>query len=755
MIEIEINGQTIQANAGDMLIAVTDGQNIAVPRFCYHKKLSVAANCRMCLVDVEGVPKAQPACSTPVAAGMKVWTNNEKAKKSQQAVMEFLLINHPLDCPICDQGGECELQDVAVSYGQDFSAFTEGKRVMPDKDLGPLIQTDMTRCIHCTRCVRFGTEVAGLTEMGGTGRGENLTIEPFLKQGIASELSGNMIDVCPVGALTSKPFRYALRSWELQANPSIARHDNIGSHLWAQSNKNQIKRIVAKDNQAINETWISDRDRFSYEGLTHDNRLLKPKIKVENQWQEVSWEVALDFVVKGINHILNTYQSQAFGALTACSSTLEEYYLLGKLLKALEINHLDYRTHQQHFSKQSYCPSTTTLEQLEQSDYILVIAGQTRLEQPMLNHRLHKANIAGANIAIINAVVFDFNFTVGQTLLTPISQTAYQLAGILKAILQTNQQAIPDNLLDLAPSEQQHQVAKQLLNSANSALVLGEHLSGMADYDHCVMLSQAIAEVSGSGLLNASMKANSASAHLAGLLPGKKGYHAQKMLDKSLKGYLLFDVYPQYDCYDVNQAINAFKSADFVLSFNSFHSKVIDECADVVLPIACFFETAGTHINCQNDQQFCPETACLPSEVKPAWKIIKVIADKLALEGFDYHHIAQIKTQAQALTLPKATSPDISLLGINSNLTIEEIWQNNPYCSDALLRHATSLQQTPIASKHQAMMTQDTAVALGIATDDTYKGVPVVISDLVASHSVFVCSNQAKYQPSSSQQESL
>uniref|UniRef100_UPI002621E225 2Fe-2S iron-sulfur cluster-binding protein n=1 Tax=Candidatus Thioglobus sp. TaxID=2026721 RepID=UPI002621E225 len=295
IVEIEIDGKLINANTGEMVIAVTDREGISVPRFCYHKKLSISASCRMCLVDVEGAPKPQPACSTPVAEGMKIHTQNEKAIASQKAVMEFLLINHPLDCPICDQGGECELQDVAIEYGSDVSRFSEGKRIVAPSDIGPLIQTDMTRCIHCTRCVRFGSEIAGIMEMGATGRGEELKIEPFLAEGITSELSGNMIDVCPVGALTSRPFRYELRSWQMSSVESIARHDLVGSNLYAQTYKGNVKRVVSGDNDAVNETWISDRDRFSYEGLTHENRLLSPQIKVEGQWKEVEWDVALDF----------------------------------------------------------------------------------------------------------------------------------------------------------------------------------------------------------------------------------------------------------------------------------------------------------------------------------------------------------------------------------------------------------------------------------------------------------------------------
>ena len=343
-IEIEIDGQLVKANQGDSIINIADREGIEVPRFCYHKKLSVAANCRMCLVDVEGVPKAQPACSTPAANGMKINTKNDKAKFAQKAVMEFLLINHPLDCPICDQGGECELQDVAMEYGSDVSKFNEGKRIVPDKGIGALIQTDMTRCIHCTRCVRFGAEVAGIVEMGGTGRGEGVKIEPFLTEGIQSELSGNMIDVCPVGALTSKPFRYEARTWQMNAVQSVARHDLVGSNIYTQSYRGKVKRVVARDNDSINETWISDRDRFSYEGLNHESRALKPKVKIDGLWQETDWQEALKFAIDGIKN--NANSSEQFGVLSSKYASLEEFYLLQKLARNFGTENIDFRLDQ-------------------------------------------------------------------------------------------------------------------------------------------------------------------------------------------------------------------------------------------------------------------------------------------------------------------------------------------------------------------------------------------------------------------------
>ena len=424
-IEIEIDGSLVTANPGDSIISIADREGIEVPRFCYHKKLSVAANCRMCLVDVEGVPKAQPACSTPVANGMKIHTKNDKAKTAQKAVMEFLLINHPLDCPICDQGGECELQDVAMEYGSDVSKFNEGKRIVPDKGIGALIQTDMTRCIHCTRCVRFGAEVAGIVEMGGTGRGEHVKIEPFLTEGIQSELSGNMIDVCPVGALTSKPFRYEARTWQMNAVQSIARHDLVGSNIFTQTYRGKVKRVVARDNDLVNETWISDRDRFSYEGLNHESRALNPKIKKDNIWQEVSWDDALDFAISGLKD--NIKNPNQLGVLASKNATIEEFYLMQKLARSFGSENIDYRLDKADLTISNSIASSITLAELESIDHALIINSYLRLEQPMINHRIRKAALNGASINTINNKKFDFNYRTNFEVLTSPQQTLTML----------------------------------------------------------------------------------------------------------------------------------------------------------------------------------------------------------------------------------------------------------------------------------------------------------------------------------------
>ncbi len=755
---IKINDNPYLAEAGETVIAVADRVGVNIPRFCYHKNLSIAANCRMCLIEVAGVSKTQPACSTPVSDGMKVYTYSTLAKKSQKAVMSFLLINHPLDCPICDQGGECELQDVALTYGRDASDFRESKRTMADKDLGALIQTDMTRCIHCTRCIRFGKEIAGIVEMGGTGRGEHLSIEPYLELGIDSELSGNIIDICPVGALTSKPFRYTIRSWQMMSHSSISRHDSVGSHLWVQSYNNEVKRVVARENEALNETWIADRDRFSYEGLKHPNRLLAPKIKIENIWQTVSWEVALAFVAKRLSKILKTHHAKQFAALSAPSATLEEFYLLEKLVRALGSPHLDHRLHQLDFDSASYFPSNINLKTLAQSDYILIIGSYTRLEAPMLHHRVRQAANKGAKIIFINVAHFDFNIINSTQIITSLPEINLQLAGILKALMQINDIKIPENLAQILISKTHQNIAQNLTKAKKSALIIGEHISFSKTYSVCAQLAKHIAHLSNSGIINAAMKANAHSAYFAKMLPrGKEGYTTSEILQKNLRAYLLLDIYPEYDLNQVETAISAFKQADFVLSLNSFTSEVINEYAHAILPIASFFETSATHINLIGDLEFSRASARAPGEAKPAWKVIKVLADLLEIAHFDYSNAQQIYTEIKS-NVNMAHTKEIAIANLiftntkssenNKNPTtqIETIWQNNPYAIDGLLRHSISLAKTKIGKINTARMTENTVKKLALDSKNNYHNVPILIDSTMADNTIFVQTNIAKYQ---------
>ena len=436
-ITIEVDGLEIPARKGAMLIEATDDAGIYIPRFCYHKHLSVAANCRMCLVEVERAPKPLPACATPVMEGMKVFTKSDTAVDAQRSTMEFLLINHPLDCPICDQGGECELQDLAMGYGGDVSRYNEGKRVVRDKNIGPLVQTDMTRCIHCTRCVRFGEEVAGLRELGATGRGEDMEIGTYVEKAMSSELSGNVIDLCPVGALTSKPYRYSARAWELQQRDGIAPHDCLGSNLHFHVKGPVVKRIVPKDAQAINETWLSDRDRFSYEALGSEDRLLNPRIKTDGQWQDCDWDVALDVVAERIGALSVDGRGEEIGALVSPSSTVEEMYLLQRMLRELGSSNIDHRPRQLDFSYDSAAPLipslNTSLESLETADVIVLVGGNPRHDQPLLNHRIRKAALAGCRVYMLNSVAYDCNYALAEQITVAPNALVDELGAICKS----------------------------------------------------------------------------------------------------------------------------------------------------------------------------------------------------------------------------------------------------------------------------------------------------------------------------------
>ena len=742
-IEIEIDGNIVNAKAGEMLITVTDREGISVPRFCYHKKLSIAANCRMCLVDVEGAPKPQPACSTPIADGMKIHTQNEKAKASQKAVMEFLLINHPLDCPICDQGGECELQDVAMDYGSDVSRFTEGKRIVADSDIGALIQTDMTRCIHCTRCVRFGAEVAGIMEMGGTGRGEDMKIEPFLTEGIQSELSGNMIDVCPVGALTSKPFRYELRSWQMNAVSNVARHDLVGSNIITQTYKGKVKRIVAKDNESINETWISDRDRFSYEGLSHENRLLAPQIKVEGTWKEVEWNVALDFATRGLaNNVINTHQSDKLGALASNTATLEEFHLLQKILRSVGSENIDHRLNVKDFDNAISLESSIKLAGLEGVDHALVIGSNLRLEQPMISHRLRKANLSGASIDVINAMAFDFNYRLNSENIVSPNQTAAMLAGVLKSVLQNTQVEIPDYLVDIEENDIATQLAEKLSQSDNSVIVLGEHVINNPQAASIANLVSEIAQHTNSTTLNVSATANSMAANMTGFVPGKGGLDVNAMLAADLKAYILLDIYPQYDFHHSLQAVEALSNEDtFVISLNSFKDDAVAQYSDVLLPISSFYETSGSHVNVEGEVQSFAAAVNAPSDTKPAWKVLKVLADLLELPGFHYADSAQVTSEIMHQSHKQHAHNESIDIKVKRGVNV--IWQKSPYAVDVLSRHATSLQATNIGQINSASMNKATAKKLEVAQDDEYLGVPVAINEAVANNCVFVNANHS------------
>jgi len=727
MVTIEINGKTYQAQAGQMLIEVADANGIHIPRFCYHKKLSVAANCRMCLVEVEKAPKPLPACATPVTAGMKVWTQSETALIAQKAVMEFLLINHPLDCPICDQGGECELQDIAMGYGHGESRYQETKRVVFDQDLGPLVATDMTRCIHCTRCVRFSQEISGIPEMGAAGRGEHTQIGTYVAKTLTSELSGNMIDLCPVGALTAKPFRFTARSWEIQQYEAIAPHDAIGSNLYFHVRRNQIMRVVPKENEAINETWLSDRDRFSYQGLTAPDRLTTPMIKQDGQWQSATWEQALSTTVAKLTEVSQAHTANAIGALITPTATLEELYLLQKYLRGLGSSNIDHRLRQVDFSDQQEAPLYPYLGQsiaeLESNDAALIIGSQLPKAQPLLNHRLRKATVRGAKISVINPIDCEFNYPVASKLIVAPNEMVENLAAIAQVLLEMKQGTlIPAPMLKLIAEitatkenliEQRHRILAENLRWGQKRLILlGELAIAHPQLTLIRALAAVIAKMTGGQLGYLGEAGNSAGAWLAGAIPHRQvggsavetvGLDAQAMLSNTgLKAYLLWGIEPELDSWHGEDAISTLKAADFVVSFSAYQTPTIASYAQVILPIALMGETAGTYVNIAGQWQTVTGAITPPGETRPGWKILRALANLHKLPSFGYQELAEIGEEVRQYCdglkavnnragwqIPDAYHP---LNGSAENSGLQRLLEMPNYASDTLVRRAHSLQ---------------------------------------------------------------
>lgn len=688
-VEIEIDGKKLTAKPDAMVIQVADDAGIYIPRFCYHKHLSIAANCRMCLVEVEKSPKALPACATPVMAGMKVFTRSPKALAAQKAVMEFLLINHPLDCPICDQGGECELQDLSMGYGADESFFTEGKRAVKDKDLGPLIATDMTRCIHCTRCVRFGAEVAGFRELGATGRGEHTEIGTYIQHAMHSEVSGNIIDLCPVGALTSKPYRFTARPWELQQFPTIAAHDALGSHLNAHTRNGKVMRMVPRENAAINQTWISDRDRYSYEGLYHPDRLTKPKIRVGQYWQEVDWQAALEVAVQGLQHVLTEFGGDELATLASPNATVEECYLLQKLTRALGSDHIDHRLRQVDFSDQDHLPAFPGLNMpiadLEKCDGIILMGSNIQKEQPMASLRVRKAALKGAKVVAMNMMDYDFHFPLAEKV---IAAPQHFVAAISSAVEKT----------------------AALFQPGQKVCVL----LGAAAFNHpqaADIRAQAavLAEKTQATLGFLMEGANAAGAWLAGAVPhrqagGKKSEHAgmnvQQVWQKPRKSYVLLNVEPDVDCVNAPVAMHALEQAEFVVSLSMFHNPVLEQYANVMLPIAPFTETSGTFVNAAGEWQSFQGVATAIGESRPAWKVLRVLANLLDVAGFEYASSEEVREEVKAQCAVIASPAHFSLQRNDpqprddDSLTLYRIGDIPLYANDSIVRRAKSLQST-------------------------------------------------------------
>ncbi len=697
MVKVEINGQVVEAHEGDMLIDVADDAQILIPRFCYHKKLSIAANCRMCLVEVEGAWKALPACATPVTDGMKVHTKSAKAIAAQKSVMEFLLINHPLDCPICDQGGECELQDVAMSYGDDVSRYSEGKRVVSDRDAGSLIKTDMTRCIHCTRCVRFGQEIAGMKELGATGRSEWMSIGTYIEKSITSEMSGNMIDLCPVGALTSKPFRYTARPWELKAHASIAAHDSMGSNILIHTKNNQVKRVVPRANEGINEVWLSDRDRFAYEGLNSEDRLTQPMVKENGQWVVVDWETALQATVDGLQSVLNG--NQEVGVLGSANSTVEELHLLQKLARSLQIENIDFRHRQADFTLDKTGFHTPLLTQeivgVEAADVVFVVGSYLRKELPILNHRVRKAVVSnGAKVIVLNPEVLEFNFNVTHVNAEEQGMIS-ELAAITKSVLELANQKAPDWLDATQSTEAQKAIAQNLFDAKDASIMVGQISQMHPDFSVIQVLTALIAQCTSAKLNVLPMAANEVGAHLVHFLP-KSGKNSAEMISGDLKAYINLNIEPELDFTECEQAISAMNKASFVVNLTAFDSDTQRDYADVLLPIAAFAETAGTFVNATGVKQSFKMAVEPQGDAKAGWKVLRVLGNMFDLEGFDYTHTNEVLREVldNQVTELDLTSISCQLPSNNNDAAVTLV---SPYAMDALVRRAPSLQATPDA----------------------------------------------------------
>ncbi|MBX9903280.1 MAG: NADH-quinone oxidoreductase subunit NuoG [Burkholderiales bacterium] len=756
MLELELDGKLMEVPEGSTVMDAANKAGIYVPHFCYHKKLSIAANCRMCLVQVEKAPKPLPACATPVTNGMKVWTHSDGAVNAQKGVMEFLLINHPLDCPICDQGGECQLQDLAVGYGGSGSRYEEDKRVVANKNLGPLISTDMTRCIHCTRCVRFGQEIAGIMELGMIGRGEHSEIITFVGKTVDSELSGNVIDLCPVGALTSKPFRYSARTWELTRKPSVSPHCGLGSNLTLQVKQNRVMRALPRDNEAVNECWLSDKDRFSYEALNSDKRLARPMLKLGGRWQEVEWPVALEFIASELKRIKAAHGAESIGALVTPHQTLEELHLLQKLLRSYGSGNVDFRLRQADFSSDGKLAGIPwlgmSITDFAQLDRVLVVGSTLRKDHPLLAHRLRQSTKKKTELNLIHAADDDLLMRVANKAIVAPALLPQTLAQVVKAAAEIKNAAVPEAVRGAVAGVTVSDTAKRIAESLASGEKAGVFLGNFAEQHPTAAalhaLAQALAEILGCpfGFLGAA--ANSVGGYVAGCVPslipapspgGRRetfasprppgegsgvrvsGKNARQMIEAPLKAYLLLGVEPELDMHNPRQAMAAMNEAELVVAMSPFlHGAT--EYAHVLLPIAPFTETAGTYISTEGRVQTFNGVVKPLGETRPAWKVLRVLGNLLGLTGFE--HDGADDAQREALhgkteIFNKNNKLQYALVSLTAAATgLSRIAEVPIYAADALARRAPSLQKTRDAQAPVASMNRALADQLGLRAGD-------------------------------------
>jgi NADH-quinone oxidoreductase subunit G len=723
MVELEIDGRKVEVPEGSMVMEAASRLDIYVPHFCYHKKLSIAANCRMCLVDVEKAPKPLPACATPVTPGMIVRTHSDKAKQAQKSVMEFLLINHPLDCPICDQGGECQLQDLAVGYGGSASRYAEPKRVVFHKSMGPLISAEeMSRCIHCTRCVRFGQEIAGQMELGMAGRGEHSEIMSFVGRGIDSELSGNMIDLCPVGALTSKPFRYEARPWELSRRKSISPHDSLGANLIVQVKNHRVMRVLPLENEDVNEQWLSDRDRFSYEGLYAADRLLRPMLKQDNTWREVDWSVALEYVAHALSHVKAEHGAGAIGALAAPHSTLEELHLLAKLVRGLGSDNIDFRLRQSDFGLDGRREGVPWLglkvADVNRLDRALLIGSFLRKDQPLLSARLRHAARHGCRLSVLHGADDDLLMPVANKVIVRPGAWVHALSGIAAAIAAVRGEAAPPGAAEA--DDAARKIAASLLSGERKAILLGNAAVQHPQAAQLHAWAQWIAQATGAQLGVLTEAGNTVGAHLVGALPRQGGLNARQMVEQPRKAMLLWNVEPECDTADPAAALKALAQADTVIAFSPYRNGAM-EYADAILPIAPFTETAGTFISCEGRVQSFNGTVRPAGDARPGWKVLRVLGNLLGVPGFDYETSEAVRAEAlpadvaSGLSNAATVAPAVSPASAGGAERIADV---PIFFSDPIVRRSPPLQATRAARPPRALANARTLAGFNVAPGD-------------------------------------
>jgi NADH-quinone oxidoreductase subunit G len=713
-INIEVNGIPMKARKGQMVIQVTDVNGQYIPRFCYHEKLTIAANCRMCLVEIEKAPKPMPACATPVAEGMKIFTKSPKAIAAQKATMEFLLINHPLDCPICDQGGECELQDLAMGFGRDVSRYAERKRVVKDKNLGPLVSTDMTRCIHCTRCVRFTQEIQGFQELGTIGRGESTEIGTFIEKSVDHELSANIIDLCPVGALNNKPYRYRARAWELNQQPLISPHDSVGTNIFAHVLRGRVMRVVPRPNEDINETWIADRDRFSYEGMYSADRLSKPLMKESGIWREVDWETALEAAAERLGRVVRQSGAAQLGVLATPNSTLEELYLTAKIARSLGTSNVDHRLRRTDFRDQVSDPVITTLgasiAELEQVSAAVIVGSNLRRDVPIIAHRIRKAAVRGAKVSFVNPQRYEYLFPMTGYLSSNGLGMVEHLAALVSAAGGASSAPSSVKLLvnGAHPTDVHRAIVASLGEGERRVILLGAIAQRDAAFSELRVLASTLAQLTGASFGYLPEGGNAVGAQLAGVLPHRgvggaalsaPGLNISDMLAAKLKGYLLVGAFEPREDIAVSGAVDALKAAECVVALSPYATA--KEYAHIILPIGTFAETSGTYVNMEARWQSVPGAATPFGESRPAWKVLRVLGNLLQLPGFEYLSSDQIRDELKAAVSGVTANNTYSAASGFKGMAVQMPLDVPMYGSDPLVRRANALQLTAEARRER------------------------------------------------------